>query len=276
MTAASALPAWFPWLALAVLGLVIGSFLNVVIHRLPRMVLAATGEGPAYDRTLLWPGSACPVCDHPIPAHTNIPLLGMLMLGGHCAACRAPIAWRYPAVELAGAALPLLLALAWGFDARLAAGTVFAWTGLAVLAIDLEHRLIPDALSLPLLAAGLAANAAGLFVPPLSAAAAAAAGYALFRVVRAAGRRLAGREALGGGDVTLFAALGAWVGAERLPLLLLLAAGGGLTAALAMAALGRRPRDGALPFGPFLVVAGIVALVWGDALVQGYGALILP
>jgi len=241
-------------------GLCVGSFLTVVVHRLPAMIAAyEAGERPPFG--LAWPPSACPSCDRRIRPWENVPLLAYAFLGGRCAGCRRPIGRRYPALELAGALVPVPALLVWGLDAQTLAFCGFGWLAIAITAIDLRHMLVPDALVLPIGLLGLAAAAGGLFVGPIpSVLGMAVGGLGLLAVQRAMTHGL-GRPALGDGDVKLMAALGAWTGWEGLPLLILVAASGGLLAALAARAAGRLDRGSPLPFGPFLLAAAALVLL---------------
>jgi len=268
MTAATDLP----MLALvAVLGLMAGSFLNVVIHRLPIMMGREDeggGEGAAAYN-LAVPGSRCPACGVRIRPIHNIPLLGYLILRGRCANCRATISWRYPVVECLGAAAALTLALRFGLSAAFVAATLFAWVGIAIAFIDAEHMVIPDRLALPLLWVGLLVNSGGLFVSPRDAILGAALGYCVFAVFHWGGAWLLKRDTLGRGDLKMFAAIGAWVGWTALPLVLFLASLlGSVTGLLCLWR--RRSASGLVPFGPFLTVAGLVALGWGTNISRFY------
>jgi leader peptidase (prepilin peptidase)/N-methyltransferase len=264
-------------------GLIIGSFLNVVIHRLPLMMQRAwrrecrellepgveppSGEAE-YD---LWrPGSQCPHCQAPVRFRHNIPLLSYLWLRGRCAACGAAISWRYPLVEtLTGA---LFATVAWQFGASwqtLAASTLTA--GLIALAfIDLDHLVLPDDITLPLLWLGLLLNAQGLFCSLEAALYGAVAGYLILWTVHRGFLLLTGREGMGFGDFKLLAMLGAWLGWSMLPAILLLSSiSGAVVGSLALAA-GGKDRHTPIPFGPFLAAGGWIALLWGDALNDAY------
>ena len=261
------------WAALGVCGLLVGSFLNVVIHRLP--IMAARGdhgktgnaagaragnEAARFD--LSWPPSSCPACGRRLRICDNVPVLSFLALGGRCAGCRARIPVRYPLVGALGAALPLAIGPAFAGPEQVAGGAVFAWFAIAIAAIGIETGRIPGGLARALLAAGLLAALPGLFVGPAAAVLGAAAGYAGFRLAGRAGERLWGRRRLCAGDATLAAALGAWLGAPPLPAVLLLAAALRGAVFLVPKAKEKAGRDGSVAFGPFLMIAGLVALVW--------------
>ena len=274
-----------PWLAL-VFGLAIGSFLNVVIHRLPKMMerewraecAELSGqpapqeltETPQYN---LWaPRSACPKCGHRISAVENIPIVSWLVLRGKCAACRTPISIKYPLVELlagVGAAY-----CAWRFGATMTAlgATLFLWFTIALAVIDQETGLLPDDLTLPLVWLGLLVNLAGAFVPLPEAVIGAAAGYLSLWLVYQGYKLLTGKEGMGYGDFKMNAAVGAFLGWKMLPLVILLSSFVGLLfGALQMfAARGRWDASFKFHFGPYLAVAGIVAMFWGEPIVRWY------
>lgn len=267
-------------IAVGVLGLAVGSFLNVVIHRLPIMMRAEWGadcaelEGreapPAAKLNLLTPRSRCPSCGTPITAMQNIPLASWIALGGRCAACKAPISARYPLVELFTGLLSAFLAWRFGWGPALAAALVFAWALIAASAIDLDTQFLPDRITLPLLWLGLLVNVFGVFVDLRSAVLGAAGGYMLLWCVYWGFKLVAGKEGMGFGDFKLLAALGAWTGWQTLPLILLVSAGAGAVAGLALMAFAGRGRDARIPFGPYLAAGGLVALLWGREAVVAY------
>lgn len=247
------------WLLLGVLALCVGSFLNVVIYRLPLMVLR-----PQPGFSLLLPRSHCPRCKTRVHAGDCLPLLGWLLLRGHCRHCRLPISWRYPATELAAMAISLLLALWLPWNGVLLAALVMSAFVLALSLIDLRYQLLPDALTLPLLWLGLLFQAWGMLPQggPAEGIFGAAGGYLLFRLLAWLWRVLRHQEALGGGDVKLLAALGAWLGWRPLPLLLLIASSTGLIAVVLARLFMRRPLHLPLPFGPCLALAGEALLLY--------------
>jgi leader peptidase (prepilin peptidase)/N-methyltransferase len=263
-----------------VLGLCVGSFLNVVIHRLPLMLQAewradcAELEGreppPADKLSLLFPRSRCPSCGAPITALQNIPVASWIALGGKCAACRAPISRRYPAVELFTGLVSAFLAWRLGWGAALPAALAFTWALIAASAIDLDTQLLPDRITLPLLWLGLLVNASGVFVDLRSAVLGAAGGYLLLWCVYWGFKLLAGKEGMGFGDFKLLAALGAWTGWQSLPLVLLVSAGAGSVIGLLAMWLSGKGRDTRIPFGPYLAAGGFVALLWGREAVVAY------
>lgn len=239
------------WLLLGCLYLAVGSFLNVVIHRLPLMILQ-----PQAKVNLCLPASFCPSCRVPLRYRDNIPLLSWLWLEGRCHHCRASISPRYPLVELASLLLGLLLTGLLPL-ADLPVALVFVWALLILSLIDWQHQLLPDAITLPLLWLGLLLHCFDLLPGNLSdAVLGAACGYGLFWLLASGYRHLRGVEALGLGDAKLLAALGGWLGWQPLPMLVLIAACGGIISVLLARWLRRRPLQQSLPFGPWLSLAG--------------------
>ena len=269
-------------LAAGLLGLIVGSFLNVVILRLPVMLerkwrrqcaemVSAPLESKETERfDLLLPRSRCPHCGHQIKALENIPVISFLWLGGKCRECGKAISWRYPAVELASALASAIVAWQFGWQWQTVAALGFTWTLIALTVIDYDHHLLPDDITLPLLWAGLLIN---LLVPIASASSAivgAAAGYLSLWLVFHVFKWLTGKEGMGYGDFKLFAAFGAWLGWQQLPFVILFASfSGALVGIAAIIALGRDRRL-PIPFGPFLCVAGWVALLWGEQITRAY------
>jgi leader peptidase (prepilin peptidase)/N-methyltransferase len=270
-------PAVLPWVALA-LGLCIGSFLNVVIHRLPKMMerewreqcaeltaaAAPAATTPRGRYNLLVPRSACPACGHRITALQNIPILSWLALRGKCAACGARIAARYPLVELAAGLIGAYAA--WRYGPTLAAlgATAFGWALLSLALIDLDTQLLPDDITLPLLWAGLLVNFGGTLVPLGTAVLGAVAGYLALWLVYWAFKLATGKEGMGHGDFKLLAAIGAWLGWQKLPLVILLASVVGAAVGIALMVFARHAREQPIPFGPYLAAAGLIALFWGE------------
>jgi len=250
----------------AAAGLAAGSFLGVVVHRLPLMLeeqwrRESEGAGsvtPAPDRpTLASPRSHCPRCRQPIPWYGLVPLAGFALLAGRCARCRAPIPLRYPAMELLCAVASAICVWRLGADWPGAGAMVLTWALVALAFIDLERRLLPDAITLPMLWTGIGFNLAGGYFATLEGSVLGAmAGYGVLWFVQRAYRRLRGREGLGTGDLKLAAMLGAWLGWEALPGIVFLASLGGIGAGLA--------KPGPFAFGPWLALAGWITLVAGD------------
>jgi leader peptidase (prepilin peptidase)/N-methyltransferase len=282
----AASPALFTAVA-GLVGLAIGSFLNVVIHRLPLVLerqwraQAAELEGrqpepPAEPYNLLRPSSRCPACQAPVRAVHNIPVLSWLLLQGRCAACRAPISTRYPLVELATGVAFAAVAWHFGFGAAALLGCVFTAYLVALTGIDIDRQLLPDVLTVPLLWIGLIASAwlgTGENPPPAAlgdAVIGAAAGYGFLWLVFHLFKLVTGKEGMGYGDFKLFAAIGAWLGWQMLPLVLLLAAGVGATVGIALMAARRLGRSVPIPFGPYLAGAAWIALLWGPGIVERY------
>ncbi|MBC8022495.1 MAG: prepilin peptidase [Burkholderiales bacterium] len=269
-------PAWL-MVAMGLLGLCVGSMLNVVIHRLPKMMEAgwraecAALEGreppPKETYNLFTPRSACPACGTPIKAIHNIPVVGWLALAGRCAHCRARISPRYPLVELAGGLLAVLMAWRFGYSAELAFALVFGWAMLALTVIDFDTQLLPDDITLPLLWLGLLANLLGTFTDLASAVLGAVGGYLLLWSVYWMFRLVAKKEGMGFGDFKLLAAIGAWTGWQVLPVAILVSAGLGAVVGSLFLWLARKGADTRIPFGPYLALAGIVSLLWGRELV---------
>jgi leader peptidase (prepilin peptidase) / N-methyltransferase len=279
------------------LGLVIGSFLNVVIYRLPIMlerdwreqaaeVLAPLDSGATTSSTphvaperlsLSSPRSACPTCKAPIKAWQNIPVVSWLLLRGRCAACKTPISVRYPFVELTTGLLSAWVAWHFGFGAPAACGLVVTWALIALTGIDIDHQLLPDGITLPLMWAGLLAAVivgpiAGSPIPVSAhrAIIGAVSGYTSLWLVFHAYRLITGKIGMGHGDFKLFAAIGAWVGWKLLPLVILLSATTGAVLGILLIVLRGRDRSVPLPFGPYLAAAGWIAMMYGDVLVDGY------
>jgi len=249
-----------------VFSLLIGSFLNVVIIRLPRKMhwqWEKDGQGAAPPG-IAWPPSHCPSCEHTLSWWENLPLLSYLLLRGRCRACGAGISLRYPLVEALTALLSLVVVLKLGPQWSTVAALVLTWALIALAFIDLEHFLLPDQITLPLLAVGLLVNAIGGFTDPLSALIGAVSGYGILWAVYHAHRALTGREGFGYGDFKLLGALGAWLGWQLLPLVILLSAGVGAIIGIALILLRRHQRSEPLPFGPYLAGAGWLALLWGE------------
>ncbi len=263
-----------------IVGLMVGSFLNVVIHRLPRMMehqwrkeyAELNGEPPTasarYD--LVVPRSHCPACGHPIRAIENIPLVSYALLRGKCAACGAAISPRYPVVEALSGIVSGLVAWHFGPGLPAIAGLFFVWTMIPLAFIDLDTFYLPDDLTLPLLWAGLLLNVRGTFIELQSAVIGAAAGYLALWLVFWSYKLLTGKEGMGYGDFKLLAAIGAWLGWKILPLVILLSSFVGALIGIALIVLAQRGRNVPIPFGPYLAVAGVIALFYGDTITQRY------
>lgn len=269
-----------PTAVAALFGLMIGSFLNVVIHRLPKMMQRESDnyvahesgrELPHTDRyDLMVPRSACPHCGHRITALENIPVVSYLFLGGKCRGCKAPISIRYPLVELLTGGLSALLAWRFGTGVAGLATLLFAYLLIAMTFIDADTQLLPDDLTLPLLWCGLLVNLDGTFVPLPEAVIGAMAGYLSLWMVYWLFKLATGKEGMGYGDFKLLAALGAWLGWKMLPVIILLSSLVGAAIGISLVLLAKRDRHNPIPFGPYLAAAGMIALLYGKPLTQAY------
>ncbi len=254
-------PETFPWLALA-FGLILGSFANVCVHRLPR------------GQSVVWPASCCPACVAPIRPTDNVPIVGFLALGGFCRNCRQPISLRYPAVEAANGALYFFIAATRGPNWPAFLAMALATALLVLSLIDLEHHLLPDAITLPGIVAGIAASLLPGPPSPLESALAAALGYLGMALVARVARWHYGHEALGQGDWKMVAMLAAFFGGRPTLLVLLLATAAGAAVGLAMIASGRGSRLTRLPLGTFMGMAGLAVLLFGERLLGWYEGLL--
>lgn len=281
-----------PWLFIATVvtvSLLVGSFLNVVIHRLPIMMerewraqCAEISAMPAIDLPegrfdLMVPRSRCPSCGAMITALQNIPVISYLVLGGKCASCRTPISKRYPIIESLTALLTAIVAWRFGFGWEAGAAIVLTWSLIAISVIDIDRQLIPDSISMPLLWFGLALSlfhpmegSERLFIDPATSIIGALAGYLSLWSIYHLFRLLTGKEGMGYGDFKLLAALGAWLGWQMLPLIILLSAVVGALVGLVMIIFARHDRNVPIPFGPYLAAAGWIALLYGPQIVGGY------
>nr|QWL75236.1 prepilin peptidase [Aeromonas hydrophila] len=274
-----------PWLYFSLVflfSLMIGSFLNVVIHRLPIMLErewqaeylgyfnpeALPQQEERYN--LMMPRSACPHCGHAITAMENIPLLSWLWLKGRCRECQAPISARYPLVELLTALLSLVVAATFPPGWGLLAALLLTWVLVALTFIDLDKMLLPDQLTLPLLWGGLLFNLAGGFAPLADAVIGAMTGYLVLWSLYWAFKLLTGKEGMGYGDFKLLAALGAWLGWQALPIVLLLSSLVGAFIGIGLILLRNHHQNKPIPFGPYLAIAGWIALLWGDTITRWY------
>ena len=272
-----------------VLSLLVGSFLNVVIYRLPIMMerewrdqCKELSETPATDIPegrfdLVVPRSRCLSCGAQITASQNIPILSYLILGGKCGSCSAAISRRYPIVEALTAILTAIVAWRFGFGWESAAAILLTWALIAISVIDIDHQIIPDSISLPLLWIGLflslfhpMAGADVLFVDPKTGIIGALAGYLSLWCIYQLFLLLTGKEGMGYGDFKLLAVLGAWLGWQVLPLIILLSAAVGAAVGITMIILRRQDRSVPIPFGPYLAAAGWIALLYGEQIVAGY------
>ena len=258
----------------SLLGLVIGSFLNVVIHRLPIMMemdwreqcaslngIDSVAKTTKYN--LITPRSTCPNCQKAIPAWHNIPVISFLLLGGRCKECKASISWRYPAVEIISAILVGLTAYKFGFSINALAASIFVLALLTLTFIDLDTQLLPDNITLPLLWLGLLFNLNGGFADIQSAVIGAVAGYLILWSVYWLFKLVTGKEGMGYGYFKMLAAIGAWFGWDMLPAVILLSSIAGSVIGIGLIIFAKKGRNTAIPFGPYLALGGILALFWG-------------
>ncbi len=270
-------------------GLVVGSFLNVVIYRLPLMMeaewtvqcrnLLEIREDKEPDKksafNLAFPDSHCPHCKHKISALENIPVLSWLILKGKCRYCQAPISARYPLMELATAVFSALVAYHFGFALLTLAVLFLTWGLITLTMIDYDHQLLPDDITLPLLWLGLLLNSQGLIVSLEDAVYGAIAGYLLLWGVYWLFKLLTGKEGMGYGDFKLLSALGAWLGWQALPMIILLSSLVGAVVGFGLIAIRVRDRNIPIPFGPYLASAGFLSLIWGTQITGFYYSLIM-
>jgi leader peptidase (prepilin peptidase) / N-methyltransferase len=270
--------------AAALLGLVIGSFLNVVIHRLPIMMhqewnrqctdllhpeQAEQNQTPP-PLTLNHPRSRCPHCNHPIGAFENIPVVSFLIQKGRCKHCQQPISWRYPTIELLTALLSLIVIHHFGFGWQGGAALIISWSMIVLTLIDYDEQLLPDSITLPLLWLGLLASLIPVFVPTSESIIGAAIGYLSLWSIYWAFKLLTGKEGMGYGDFKLLALFGAWFGWQSLPLIILLSAGVGAVVGIALITFTDHTRNKPIPFGPYLAAAGWIAMLWGSEITELY------
>lgn len=295
-------PSIFPWLC-GILGLLVGSFLNVVVHRLPRMltrewrmqaldIMAEWGQDSAAPEpvrvtgqalpevrkslgsearyNLVVPRSACPKCGHRISALENIPVLSWLWLRGRCVQCKTAIHPRYPVVEGLTGLLSGYAAWHFGFSAATFGALLLCWALVAATFIDFDTQLLPDDITLPLIWLGLLFNLWGVFAPLSSAIVGAIAGYLVLWIVYWVFKWVTGKEGMGYGDFKLLAAIGAWLGWKMLPAVILLSSLVGAVVGILLIVLARHGRHVPIPFGPYLAAAGVIALFWGETLNRAY------
>lgn len=267
-----------------IFGLLIGSFLNVVILRLPARlehewrcqckelleIESEAGEQSQPPADIMWSRSACPKCGHLIKAHENIPLLSYVFLLGRCSSCKTHISFRYPLIEATTAALFLVVAMHFGPNLQALAALGLTALLIALTCIDIDHQLLPDDLTFLLLWSGLFASLFNVFTDPVSSIIGAIAGYLSLWLVYHLFRLLTGKEGMGYGDFKLMAALGAWIGWQMLPLIILLSSLVGAVIGLLMISLKRHQSSQPMPFGPFIALAGWTALMWGDRIINIY------
>ena len=265
-----------------IFGLLIGSFLNVVILRLParleydwrcqckELLNIKDDDASPKPLGLMWSRSQCPKCGHLIKSSENIPLISYLFLRGRCSACKTHISIRYPMVEAVTAIMFLLVAIQLGPTVQALAAIALTGLLIALAGIDIDHQLLPDDLTFFVLWSGLFASLFNVFTDPVSSVIGAMAGYLSLWIVYHVFRLLTGKEGMGYGDFKLLAALGAWMGWQVLPLIILLSSLVGAVLGLIMIGLKRHKSSQPMPFGPFIALAGWIALLWGDQIIDAY------
>jgi len=281
---------WAFSLIAVVLGLLVGSFLNVVAYRLPVMMerawhaqcqeLTGSPEPPASDAkqeepfNLMTPRSRCPHCGHAISAWENIPVISYLWLRGRCAGCGKSISMRYPLVELSTALLSGIAAWHFGFGWAAAAALLLTWALIALTLIDYDHQLLPDDITLPFLWIGMLVSLYGLFTNSTSSIVGAVAGYLSLWSIYILFKWATGKEGMGYGDFKLLAMLGAWMGWQALPVIILLSSVVGAVVGITLIVVRGRDRNIPIPFGPYLAAAGWLTLLWGHDITRHYFALL--
>lgn len=275
------------WVGVIALGLAVGSFLNVVIYRLPVMMqnewrkecdeyLRDQGQvltkqtKSAQKFNLAYPNSRCPKCGHSIKPWQNIPVVSYVLLKGACAKCKAKISPRYPIIEVSTALLGALIFWHFGASTQALLGFVFLWCLICLTMIDVDHYLLPDNITLPLMWLGIIANMFGTYATLENSVIGAIAGYLSLWTVYWGFKLATGKEGMGYGDFKLLAALGAWMGWQYLPLIILLSSAVGAVLGITAILLMGRDKAKPLPFGPYLAVAGFIAFIWGEELLQHY------
>ncbi len=275
--------ALFLYLSVGLLGLLVGSFLNVVVYRLPIMLQrswrqeclsfleqAETESIPPIVFNLSQPRSRCPACNHPISAIENIPVLSYLFLRGRCKSCKKSISIRYPVVELITALLFILIAMQFGVTLQGCAALIFTWVLICLALIDVDTQLLPDNITLPLLWFALFISLFNVFVSPQVALIGALVGYLSLWSVFWLFKLATGKEGMGYGDFKLLAAIGAFLGWQMLPLIIMLSAFVGAIFGISLIVIKGRDKNAPIPFGPYLSIAGFIALIWGAQINQAY------
>ena len=268
-------PAGLLYLGLLCLGMMVGSFLNVVIYRLPLMMetrwrrdccelLELEPEKQEAPLNLATPNSHCPQCKAPIKPWQNVPVLSYLLLGGKCRNCEVPISPRYPVVEVVTGLMTLTLAFFFDLSPALLGAALLTWSLIALTMIDIDHQLLPDDITLPLMWLGLVFNLDATYISLTDAVIGAIAGYLILWIIYHGFKLITGKEGMGYGDFKLLAALGAWLGWQMLPEIILLSSLVGAISGIALMVIKRRGKEIPIPFGPYLAIAGWLALLWGD------------
>lgn len=271
------------FISMGLLGLIVGSFLNVVIYRLPkmletdwhrqcRMLLDLENQSTTEDKelSLVRPGSHCPHCGHKITPLENIPILSYFNLNGKCSDCKASISLRYPVIELLSGLLAFFVAWYFGFGSQALLAILLSWALLTLSVIDIDHQLLPDDITLPFLWLGILANIFGVFTDIKSSLFGVMLGYCLLWTVYIVFKKLTGKEGMGFGDFKLLAMLGGWLGWQMLPLIILLSSILGTIIGVGLIIFKQHDKNKPIPFGPYLALAGWVALIWGNDLTTAY------
>lgn len=275
-------------ITIAILGLLVGSFLNVVIHRLPIMLkkqwrkdcllfLAEADDKPQTENdpyeepiTLVKPRSRCPQCGHQITAWENIPVISYLLLRAKCRKCETKISLRYPLIEILSAILVVSVAIRFGFSWEAAMAMLFSWALISLSFIDYDHQYLPDNITLPFLWLGLVINLNGVYTDIESALIGAMAGYLILWSIYKLFKAITGKEGMGYGDFKLLAMFGAWLGWQLLPVIIFLSSVAGAVIGISLIALKRHDKNIPIPFGPYLAIAGWIALLWGQEINLAY------
>jgi len=277
----------FPWmflLSMALVGLMVGSFLNVIIYRLPimmendwkaqcRIILDLSEPQEEVHKkpyNLIVPRSQCPSCNNPVAAKDNIPILSYCLLGGRCRHCKARISPRYPLIELITALVTIFIAWKYGFSLQTVLMCLFSWSLICLTMIDIDKQLLPDDITLPLLWLGLASNLLNVFTTIQSAVIGAILGYGILWLIFVVFKTLTGKEGMGYGDFKLLAMLGAWGGWQVLPFIILLSSLLGSIIGIALILFRGHQRTSPIPFGPYLAVSGWIGLIWGHEIIAYY------
>ncbi len=275
---------WFFYTVIIFLGLTVGSFLNVIIYRLPVMLDrewtqqchdylqhdATDTETRAEKFNLSYPPSTCPQCQHKIRAWENIPVISYIMLGGKCSHCKTPISIQYPLVETVTAILSVFVAWHFGATAQTMAALILTWSLVALTMIDAQKQILPDNITQPLLWLGIIVNIPELFTSIESSVIGAIAGYLILWFIYHLFRILTGKEGMGYGDFKLLAVLGAWMGWEMLPLIIVLSSVVGAIIGIAMIVFRKHDKGVPIPFGPYLAIAGWIAFLWGPQITRAW------
>ena len=268
------------YLFIVLTGLTVGSFLNVVIYRLPLMLerdwkgqcreLLELEEQTDQVITLSKPASTCPKCQHKIRIWENIPVISYLLLKGKCSQCQSPISIQYPLIEILTAVLSLVVAMKFGVSWQTVFGLVLTWSLIAMSVIDLHKMILPDDITLPILWLGLLISLFSIFTDPVNSIIGASAGYLILWSVFQLFKLVTGKEGMGYGDFKLLALFGAWFGWKLLPLIIILSSATGAVIGILMIMLSKKDRSTPIPFGPYLAIAGWISMIWGQQIISWY------